>query len=63
MSFPQDYHFFPGSRLVVVSPMKLDRRIDDDYGGCEGSRGGIYRRTSFDSIAGTGIGGKAALDV
>ena len=43
--------------------MKLDWRIDDDYGGCEGSRGGIYRRTGFDFIAGTGIGGKAALDV
>ena len=38
-------------------------RIDDDYGGCEGSRGGIHRRIGFDFIAGTGIGGKAALDV
>jgi len=63
VSFPQDYHFPPGSRLAVVSPMKLDWRIDDDYGGCEGSRGGIHRRTGFDFIAGTGIGGKAALDV
>ena len=30
--------------------MKLDWRIDDDYGGCEGSRGGIYRRTGFASL-------------
>ena len=28
-----------------------------------GGVGGIYRRTVFDSVAGTGIGGKAALDV
>ena len=50
MSFPQDYHFTPDSRLAVVIPEKLDWRSADDYGGYEGSRGGIYRRTGFESL-------------